>query len=81
MIPSGKALWATSLDGTLNSIGNSITSDINGNIYVTGSFASNPLTINNYSSVDPDTDAINVTPFGTLSRFGSSNVFIVKYKS
>ena len=68
---SGIAQWATRLGGTGNDIGNSVASDSSGNIYVTGYYGSNPLTI--YNS--------NGGTFGTLTNSGIYDVFIVKFKA
>src|ERR1035438_914204 len=63
--PNGNVLWAKSSIGTTNGedYGNSITTDVNRNVYVTGYFTSQKLSFG--------TDTINNT--------GQSNIFIVKY--
>ena len=66
--PAGTAQWATRLTGTGNDQGFGITSDSSGNIYVTGTYTSNPLTIYNSDS----------STFGTLTNSGSNDIFIVK---
>jgi hypothetical protein len=68
---SGTAQWATRLGGTGADVGYGIYSDSNGNVYVTGQYASSPVTI--YNS--------DTTTFGTLSNSGSNDVFIVKYNT
>jgi len=69
---TGTAQWAARLAGTVDEYGNSIAVDSSGNVYVTGSYASNPLTIYN----------ANGTAFGTtLSNAGSYDVFVVKYNT
>jgi hypothetical protein len=74
---NGKAEWATSISG--NSQGNSIEVDISGNVYVTGQYSSNPVTINSFSTVSGGNIIVN--SFGNLANFGSSDCFIVKYNS
>ena len=74
---SGIAQWATRIGGINNDIGFAITTDILNNVYVTGSYSSNPVTINSFGSVLGG--IIDVTPYGTLANAGSIDVFIVKY--
>ena len=79
----GQAQWATNLSGVYNDIISSISVDSADNIYIIGTFASNPVTFNDYVSVTFPT--INTTPFGNL--FNSSvpgttdDAFIAKYNS
>lgn len=68
---SGTAQWATRIDGTLREYGNDIAVDSTGNVYVTGQYESNPLTIYN----------ADTSSFGTLTRSGTNDVFIVKYNT
>ena len=68
----GNVLWAKTANGTINqSMGNgpSINIDVNGNVYVTGTFGNNPI--------------INTITFSNviLTGFGKSDIFIVKYDS
>ena len=71
---NGVGTWATRIAGAGNEYGNSITVDSNNNIIVTGQYGSNPVTIYNAPGGDLDV-------FGTLSKSGDNNVFIVKYNS
>jgi hypothetical protein len=77
---NGIALWATKLSGSGVGIDAPVSIEVDSlgnNIYITGSFTSNPLTINSY---EPGGEgAINLTPFGTLPNSGGSDTFIVKY--
>jgi hypothetical protein len=76
---NGLVQWATSIQGTDSAIGNSISTDNLGNVYVTGSYTSTPLTINNFVSQG---SPINLTPYGTLSNSSTnSDVFIVRYNT
>jgi hypothetical protein len=69
---SGTALWATRIGGSNgNSQGGGIISDSLGNIYVTGYYAANPLTIYNSGG----------GTFGTLTNSGSADTYVVKYNS
>jgi len=62
---AGNVLWAKSAGGNKNDYGNSISTDINGNSYITGEFKSNTITIGST----------------TLTNAGSysSDIFVVKY--
>ncbi len=62
---NGNVIWAHCMGGTQNDYGVGITTDINGNIYVVGSFFSSAITFGNI----------------TLTSTGSMNFFIVKYNS
>jgi len=76
---SGIAQWATSLGGPLSESGLGITTDLNNNVYVTGSYTSNPLQISSFISVSSGT--ILMSSFGTLANSGSTDAFVVKYNS
>jgi hypothetical protein len=79
---SGSTVWATSIGGIGSDQGVSISTDSNGNVYVTGGYSSNPVTINNFvSNPGSPGGSVNITPYGTLSNSGFSDTFIVKYKS
>jgi hypothetical protein len=67
--PSGTAQWATRIAGSGSENARGISVDGSGNLYVTGSYSSNPVTIYN---ADGGT-------FGTLVNSGLGDVFIVKY--
>jgi hypothetical protein len=76
--PVGQALWATNMGGgTSFNGGSGITKDNDNNIYMSGTYDSNPLIINNFSSVSSGN--INTATFGALLNSGGSDVFIVKY--
>jgi hypothetical protein len=67
---SGTVQWVSRIAGAGADIGNSITTDSSGNVYVTGSYSSNPLTVYNSSG----------TAFGTTLPLGTgTDVFVVKY--
>ena len=68
---AGTAQWATRIAGTSADQGNAIAADYGSNVYVTGTYSSNPLTVYNF----------NGTTFGTLSLLGLNNCFIVKYNT
>jgi hypothetical protein len=67
--PTGNAIWAARMSGTLGDIGRGISVDRFGNVYVGGAYSYNSLTIFN----------ANGTTFGTLPNSGSSDGFVVKY--
>ena len=69
---SGVAQWATRIAGGASDVGFGISVDVSGNVYVTGFYSSNPLTIYN----------ANGGTFGTLANAtGSDDVFVVKYNT
>jgi hypothetical protein len=70
---SGNPQWGRHIGGSGNDGGNAIISDNDDNIYVSGTYRSNPLTI------FPSTD--NSGSVFDLSNSGSSDVYIVKYNS
>lgn len=61
--PSGNVLWAKQAGGNSNDLSYSVTSDLNGNVYLTGYFRSPTIVFGSY----------------TLTNSGLANVFIVKY--
>ena len=67
----GTAQWATRISGASYELGNSISVDGSGNSYVTGYYASSPVTIYNSDG----------STFGTLDFVGGSDTFIVKYNT
>jgi hypothetical protein len=60
---SGNLLWAKSAGGSANDVGQGISVDGTGNIYITGYFESTSMTIGS----------------STLSNTGTDNIFIAKY--
>lgn len=62
---SGNCLWAASAGGNLNDSGHSVTSDLNGNVYVTGMFLSPTFSAGS----------------GTLSNGGNNDMALIKYNS
>jgi hypothetical protein len=66
---AGTPQWARRIGGTLNDVGNSVSTDSTGNIIVAGQYESNPVTI----------FAADGTTFTALSNSGSSDGFVVKY--
>jgi hypothetical protein len=72
---SGTAQWATRIAAGSYEEGVGITSDSAGNIYVTGRYESNPVTVYSWNGTPTG------TPFGTLSNSGGSDAFVVKYNS
>lgn len=74
MNTSGTFIWATTAIGAFMDMGNTVTSDINGNIYIAGTFA-NDLTFG--------TTTINSLGWGTNSTTASAGIdaFVAKYTS
>jgi hypothetical protein len=66
---SGNLIWAKSDGGTGTENGQSIATDVSGNLYVTGSFTSPTITFG--------ANTFN----GNTGGFGGSDVFIVKYNA
>jgi hypothetical protein len=75
---AGVAQWATNIGGTGSDVGREVVTDIDGNVYVTGSFTNSSF-INSYSTVSSGT--IITSTFGTLIGNGSTDAFIAKYNS
>jgi hypothetical protein len=76
---SGQVQWVTRIDGSANETAPIISSDLNGNIYITGQYGSNSVTINDVSGVSGTT--INVSKYGDLSNNSSDDIFLAKYNS
>lgn len=68
---AGRLVWATRLSGTGNDVGNSISMDSSGNVYVTGTYDSTPITIFNSDG----------STFGTLSNAVGTDAFVIKYNT
>jgi hypothetical protein len=64
--PTGKVVWAKGAGGTQSDIGSSISVDADGNLYVTGYFASPAITFGNTTLINTNT-------------IGYPDIFIVKY--
>jgi hypothetical protein len=75
---SGIAQWATSIGGTGVESFSMPSADTFGNIYITGTYNSAQLTLNNYRNVSAG--AVYVSTFGTLSNSGGNDIFLAKYK-
>jgi plastocyanin len=69
---SGTPLWARRMGGTNNDQANSVSTDLSGNIVVTGQYGFQPLNI--YA-------ANGSTVSFTLTNSGNEDVFVVKYDS
>jgi cold shock CspA family protein len=67
---TGTVQWGARIAGTIDDTGSGISVDVSGNLYVTGYYTSNPLTLYNSSG----------SAFGTtLPNSGSNDCFIAKY--
>ena len=75
---SGQALWATSCGGTSTDQGNSITTDKDNNVYVTGNFIG-IMTIKQYASAPSGGGAVGLSTYGTLTSSGGPDIYIIKY--
>ena len=67
---TGAPQWARKIGATLSDRATGISTDSNGNAYVTGNYTSTPVTIFNTN---------NTSTFATLERSGTTNSFVVKY--
>jgi hypothetical protein len=80
---NGDVLWGTSVAGTGEETFAALDIDNAGNVWVTGTYVSNPVKVKNYSSApDPvGTGNMGLTTFGTLADItgAGDNVFLVKY--
>jgi hypothetical protein len=77
----GSAIWATKIASPGNDIYQYIKTDSAGNIYMVGQYASNPLTISNYTSAPVSGGAVGISTYGTLENAGGTDIFLVKYNS
>lgn len=75
--PTGTLSWATNIGGSNSDQALGVTTDINKDIYVTGSFI-NSTSVNSFNSIVGST--INTTLYGTLIG-NSGNIFISKYNT
>ena len=69
---SGVVQWATRIAGTGSEYGRGISTDSDGNVFVTGFYQSNPVTLYNADGTAFST---------TLSNSGGQDVFIAKYNT
>jgi len=74
---SGYVQWATKMGGTTSpyDFGNSITIDLNNNVYITGQFTDTTFTIYNADGITFSTLT------NTIISGNNNNVFVVKYNS
>jgi hypothetical protein len=75
---SGIAQWATYIPITPFDVGNAISIDSSGNIYIVGSYDSS-IVIRSFGSVSSGT--INTTPYGTLANSGNIDAILIKYNT
>lgn len=78
---SGVAQWATNIRGINNQLTYSLATDLFGNIYVSGTSASNPVVINNYNSPPVSGGFVGLSLYGNLPNTTNQCVFIIKYNS
>jgi hypothetical protein len=69
---SGTPLWARKIAGSSSQSATDVFADSIGNVCITGSYGSNPLTIFNSD---------NTTSFVNLTNSGTTNVFLAKYNT
>jgi len=74
----GTPQWFRKIDGSGSDSGANLSTDSTGNLYVTGQYASSPLTVFN-GSVDGKTTG--TTAFTTLANSGTEDTFLVKYNT
>lgn len=70
---AGVGLWSAKITSTNTDIGFGITTDLNGNVYVTGRVGTNGLTVTAYSA--------NGLPFATTITTTRNDGFLIKYNS
>jgi hypothetical protein len=75
---TGQVQWATNIGGASADNGFGITTDINGNVYVTGVFANSSF-INSFSTIS--SGIILTSTFGRLITTGVNDAYIAKYNS
>jgi hypothetical protein len=78
----GQVLWATTISGTNNETISSVATYSNTDVFIAGYFNSPIISVNNFVNVDPVTNIVNVTPFGTINNTSSTignDTFIIKY--
>ncbi len=80
---AGITQWGTRIAGTTGDRRPDCAIDTSGNVYITGIYTSNPVTISNFSAAPINSSAnATLTTYGTLPDFstsGGENVFLVKY--
>jgi hypothetical protein len=78
----GQAQWATIISGvSTNPYGLYVATDTSNNVYVTGIYVTDPVTINNSATPSTPGGAIPVTAYGTLANTDNADVFLVKYSA
>jgi len=65
--PAGTVLWANSIGGFLSESSNCVTTDVNGNIYITGVFQSPMIMVGSTTLINADNSG------------NSGDIFIIKY--
>lgn len=71
---SGNVLWAKNSGGTFSDEGNCVTTDLTGNVFVTGFFFSKTFTIGTTTLVNADTTGMNFDMF--LLKYDASGNFL-----
>jgi hypothetical protein len=77
---SGNVVWGTSVAGTAGESYSALDITSSGSLWITGTYASAPVTINNFSNVPVTASNLTLSPFGTLADIGAGdNAFLVKF--
>ncbi len=73
---NGNAVWATSIGGSRDDLATGITTDISGNLFVSGYFSSSTLAFGTHTITDnnaPDTTSDSGPYFPFLAKYGNAN--------